>query len=271
MKFVSNWKDIAARAHSMWAFYLGLLLWHLPDLIYKSIGIDTNPRLWTLFGTGAIIWGILGRLLDQGIDRSTMRSPWMVALLAVVLALGLVMADQPAAPVAEPVAVVATDTPARPAPDADARAKAFLAEAFPLVAKWEGMRTEAYLDMVGVPTVCFGHTRGVKLSDRYTETECAAMLRDELLEYRARLHRYFTHETKTARLPPKRDAAFGSQAFNVGWAGAGKSTAVRRLNAGDIAGGCEAITWWNKAGGRVVRGLVNRRAEEYALCMDGLG
>jgi hypothetical protein len=58
MKLVSNWKDIAARAHSMWAFYLGLLLWHLPDLIYKSIGIDTDPRLWTLFGTVAIIWGI---------------------------------------------------------------------------------------------------------------------------------------------------------------------------------------------------------------------
>jgi GH24 family phage-related lysozyme (muramidase) len=58
---------------------------------------------------------------------------------------------------------------------------------------------------------------------------------------------------------------------NVGIAGAGKSTATRRLNAGDIAGGCQALTWWNKAGGRVVRGLVNRRAEEFALCMDGLG
>lgn len=139
MKLVSNWKDIAARAHSMWAFYLGLLLWHLPDLIYKSIGINTDPRLWTLLGTGAIIWGILGRLLDQGIDRSTTRSPWMVAVLAVVLALGLVMADQPAAPVTEPVAVAATDTPA---PDAGSSTRAFLDLAFPLVAKWEGMRTE---------------------------------------------------------------------------------------------------------------------------------
>ncbi len=242
MKLVSNWKDIAARAHSMWAFYLGLLLWHLPDLIYKSIGIDTDPRLWTLFGTGAIVWGILGRLLDQGIDRNTTRSPWIVAVLAVVLALGLVIADQPAAPVSEPVAVAATDTPAHPAPASVLSAKAFLDEAFPLVAKWEGMRTEAYLDMVGVPTVCFGHTRGVKLSDRYTKEQCAAMLRGELLEYRTGLHRYFTHDTRWNRLPPKRDAAYGSLAFNVGIAGAGKSTAVRRLNAGDIAGGCEAIT-----------------------------
>jgi len=267
MKLVKNWKDIAARAHSMWAFYLGLLLWHLPDLIFKSIGIDTDPRLWTLFGTGAIIWGILGRLLDQGIDRSTTRSPWMVAVLAVVLVLGLVIADQPVAPASEQVSMVATNTST---PEVEASAQAFLDEAYPLVAKWEGMRTGAYLDMVGVPTVCFGHTRGVKLSDRYTEAECAAMLRDELLEYRAGLHRYFTHDTRAKRLPPKRDAAFGSLAFNVGIAGAGKSTATRRLNAGDIAGGCEAITWWNKAGGRVVRGLVNRRAEEYALCMDGV-
>jgi GH24 family phage-related lysozyme (muramidase) len=72
------------------------------------------------------------------------------------------------------------------------------------------------------------------------------------------------------RLPATRDAAYTSTAFNCGVAAIGKSTATRRLNAGNIAGGCEALTWWNKAGGRVIRGLLERRKREQALCMQGL-
>ena len=80
----------------------------------------------------------------------------------------------------------------------------------------------------------------------------------------------FTSDTIANRLTVDRDVAYASLAYNVGVSGTGKSTAVRRLNQGDIAGGCEALGWWNKAGGRVVRGLVNRRAEETELCMGGL-
>jgi len=49
-----------------------------------------------------------------------------------------------------------------------------------------------------------------------------------------------------------------------------RSTALRRLNAGDISGACEALTWFDRAGGRVIRGLQNRRADEYRLCMEGV-
>lgn len=149
-----------------------------------------------------------------------------------------------------------------------------LAYAVPLIAKWEGKRNTAYLDIVGVPTICYGHTRTVTRADvaagkTLSDLECTELLHDEVQEYRNRLRPFFTDDTRARRLPPKRDAAYTSLAFNVGVAGAGRSTAVKRLNAGDIAGGCEALTWWNKAGGRVVRGLVNRRAEEYAYCMEG--
>jgi GH24 family phage-related lysozyme (muramidase) len=61
-----------------------------------------------------------------------------------------------------------------------------------------------------------------------------------------------------------------SLAYNVGVAATSKSTAVRRLNAGNIRDGCEAIGWYNRAGGRVVRGLVNRRADDTKLCLAGL-
>lgn len=149
----------------------------------------------------------------------------------------------------------------------------FLEVATPLVAKWEGKRNHAYLDTIASPpiaTICYGETRGVRMGDYKTDAECLDMLRDGLIEYRTGLHGYFSDETLTHRLTPERDAAYVSLAWNVGIAGAGKSTATRRLNAGDIRGGCEALTWWNRAGGRVVRGLVHRRTEEQRLCLLGL-
>lgn len=150
---------------------------------------------------------------------------------------------------------------------------ATLRVAVPLVAKWEGLRTTAYLDTIASPpvwTICYGETEGVAPREVRTVAQCEDGLRRGLARYRDGLHRYFTAQTKAARLTPERDAAFVSLAYNAGIAGIGRSTATRRLNGGDIKGACVAMTWWNKAGGRVVRGLVNRRADEYALCMRGI-
>ncbi|WP_136441066.1 lysozyme [Pacificoceanicola onchidii] len=268
MKLVPNARAIAARSHSMWAIYLGIVVLWLGDVIYWITGVDTNPRVWFWLSMACFAYGVFGRVLRQGIehpkDRNTFHSPPWVGLIALIALLGggIWMSQEPSAierTEAQPIEAEAS-------PDAT---QAFLDHAFPLVAKWEGLRLEAYLDPVGIPTVCYGETKGVKLGDRYTEAECRAMLERELVSYRTGLHGYFLPETISARLPPTRAAAYGSLAYNVGVAGAGKSTATRRLNAGDIAGGCEALTWWNKAGGRVLRGLVRRRAEERDLCLIG--
>jgi len=143
----------------------------------------------------------------------------------------------------------------------------FLEVGLPLIAKWEGKRNEAYRDIVGVWTICYGHTKTARPGDYKTDEECLDLLKWEVLEYREGLHGYFTRETLQSRLTPQRDAAFVSLAYNVGIRGAGNSTATRRLNKGNIKGACNALTWWNKAGGRVVRGLVNRRSEEQKLCL----
>jgi len=45
---------------------------------------------------------------------------------------------------------------------------------------------------------------------------------------------------------------------------------ARHLNAGNIPSACNALLMWNKAGGRVVKGLDNRRKQERALCPEGL-
>ncbi len=268
MRLISNWRAVAARAHSMWAFYLSVLCLVAPDAIYLVAGRDTNPRTWWMLALALLVYGIWGRLKDQGIDRDKLRSPAWIAGLAVVLMGVIIWQGRPADPVpsdAPEVVVVEVDTAQMPAPEA-----AFLARAVPFVGGWEGLCLTAYKDVVGVWTVCYGETRGVKPGDVYTREECETIFARRLLSFRNGIHGYLTVETLAERLPLPRDVAWTSFAYNVGVAGAGNSTATRRLNAGDVAGACDALGWWNKAGGRVIRGLVNRRAEETRLCMEGV-
>ena len=136
-----------------------------------------------------------------------------------------------------------------------------------LVGGYEGLRTKAYRDIVGVPTVCFGETRGVKLGDVYSVDECRAMLGDALLEFETGMRRCMVFPDS---VPDKPYVAFLSFTYNVGVGAFCKSTLARKVNAGDIRGGCNELPKWNRAGGRVVKGLIRRRAEERALCLSGL-
>lgn len=244
---IEDWRRVVAVSWSLWAQIVGLVALVAVEAIFAVTGRDTDPyRLWWV-SVILLTVGTVGRLIQQPGRR---RWSWLIfaAILgATVFASGLLSKAM-----------------------ADPREDAALEVAVPLIAKWEGKRNVAYRDIVGVWTVCYGSTRGVKAGDRYTDAQCLDLLRREVAEYRAGLHAYFTAETIAERLPPTRDAAYNSLAFNVGIYGAGRSTAVRRLNAGNITGGCEALTWWNKAGGRVVRGLVRRRSDERALCLVGV-
>ncbi|KGD42035.1 phage lysozyme family protein [Burkholderia pseudomallei] len=72
-------------------------------------------------------------------------------------------------------------------------------------------------------------------------------------------------------------AAAVSFAYNVGANAYCASTTARRFNAGDLRGACRAINeadsgrpQWVTARGRVLPGLVKRRAEERAICERGL-
>lgn len=246
MKLIADWRRVIALSISFWAQVLGLFALILPELAYGLWGIEFDPYVLWWIGVMLLLFGIAGRLVQQS-GKAWVNLLRISAVALVILGLSVLAAR------------------AGPATEADT-----LAIAVPFIAEKEGMRLEAYLDIVGVPTICAGSTRGVVLGMRKTLPECTALLQAEVAEYRVGLHRYFTDETIRLRLPPRRDAAFTSLAFNVGISAAGKSTATRRLNAGDVPGACDAITWWDKAGKRVVRGLVFRRADERALCRHGL-
>lgn len=140
-------------------------------------------------------------------------------------------------------------------------AAAGLLGCFTLVAGFEGLRTVAYRDPVGIPTICYGSTAGVRLGDAATRAQCEALLGHELLA---------AHDAMQAcvRVPltPGQREAFTSFTFNVGQAAFCRSTLARRLNARDYAGACAELSRWVHARGIRLPGLERRRAAERALC-----
>lgn len=148
-----------------------------------------------------------------------------------------------------------------------AQSAALLAAAIALIGTFEGLRTKAYRDPVGIPTICFGETRGVHMGDVKTVEQCKEMLGDALLEFEQGMLRCLKNP---AAIPDKSYTAFLSLAYNIGNGAFCKSSIARALNAGDLRTACNNILRFNKAGGRVLQGLVKRRKQERALCLQGL-
>lgn len=137
----------------------------------------------------------------------------------------------------------------------------------------------AYLDIVGVATACDGLTsyrgRKIKITDQFTEAQCAEMLEEELVVHAQGVMACTPGLalSDVAGLERRRQGprfAAVSGAYNYGVGLYCRSTARARFNAGNYAGGCVALTWFNRAGGRVNRGLVNRRDRERKVCVGGL-
>lgn len=132
------------------------------------------------------------------------------------------------------------------------------------VAGWyEGRPLHAYADVGGVPTICYGHTANVKPGETATPEQCAKYLTADMAKARAGVDSCITKPMTNGQ-----EAAFSDLAYNIGWPTFCRSSVARKFNAGDKAGACTAIKHYNKASGKVLPGLVKRRASEYSLCMD---
>lgn len=143
-----------------------------------------------------------------------------------------------------------------------------LAAAAISVAAYEGLYTSPYLDIVGVRTVCYGQTAGdgVDLHRSYTPTECRKMLASSLVLYDKQITACLHHE-----IPDSMHIAFISASYNIGVFAFCHSSMARKVNDGDLRGACDALLMWDRAGGREIRGLHNRRVSERAICLKDLG
>jgi lysozyme len=142
------------------------------------------------------------------------------------------------------------------------KSAAFAAAAVALVGTWEGLQLTAYRDVVGVPTICYGETRNVRMGMTATKAECDAQLVRALVAFEDGMLACLS-----IGLPPNAQLAFLSLTYNIGVKAFCRSTAAKRINAGDLAGACAQILRFNRAGGVVWRGLDNRRKAEHQLCM----
>lgn len=136
--------------------------------------------------------------------------------------------------------------------------------AAPFTAHHEGLRLQAYLDPIGVATICYGETLGVELGQEKTKKECDAL-------FVARLGG-FAHAIDVLVEPimkPETHAALTSFAYNVGVGAFSRSTLRKKLNAGDLKGACGELDRWVYAGGKKFNGLVTRRKAEKELCLSG--
>lgn len=130
------------------------------------------------------------------------------------------------------------------------------------VAGFEGLRTHVYQDSGGVDTACYGETHITKQS--YTKDECDELLKARLAQVASDLEPCIKVD-----MPDTRRKALLSFAYNVGTGAACRSTAIRKLNAGDVRGGCDALLMWTKVDGVELKGLVRRRKWERDQCLLG--
>lgn len=137
-----------------------------------------------------------------------------------------------------------------------------------LVRSFEGYHTRlddgrcaAYLDKLASPhiwTIGYGCTEGIKPGMIWTEAEAESALMRELEKHAA-----IVDSVVTVPIGEHNRAALISFQYNTG--GLPGSTLLKKLNGGDFDGAAREFDRWSKAGGKVYKGLVRRRAAERAM------
>ena len=117
--------------------------------------------------------------------------------------------------------------------------------------------------MVGVWTIGYGHTG----SDVYSGLTITQAKADSLLQQDLGKFNTCVSTNINRNLNGNQVGALMSWSFNVGCGALQSSTLRSRMNAGEDLNtvASQELPRWNKAGGQVVQGLVNRRNAEVAF------
>ena len=126
-----------------------------------------------------------------------------------------------------------------------------------LIKKFEGCELKSYQDSVGVWTLGYGHTKGVEEGQEITQDEAEEMLASELGEYEG-----YINDMVECDLEQHQFDALVAWVYNLGPTNLRSSTMLKRLNANDLDDVPNQIKRWDKAGGKVLQGLVRRREAE---------
>lgn len=137
---------------------------------------------------------------------------------------------------------------------------------FRLLGELEGIVLKPYRDSVGIPTIGIGSTyyedgTKVKMTDKAITKERAIQLAKNVVKS-------FEQQVNKSILLPMTQNQFDAMVllcYNIGESSFARSSVVRHFNKGNLQQAADSFLLWNKAGGRVVRGLTNRRKKEREL------
>ncbi|MCP9266843.1 lysozyme [Xenorhabdus sp. XENO-1] len=137
---------------------------------------------------------------------------------------------------------------------------------FECIKQYEGLKLKAYPDSAtggGPWTIGYGHTKGIKKGDAITEQQAEIFLHDDLQPVYTTLRQWVKVPLNQGQFD-----ALCSFIFNCGSGNFSGSTLLKKLNQGDYTGAAAEFSRWNKAAGKVMRGLDNRRASERQMFLS---
>ena len=137
-------------------------------------------------------------------------------------------------------------------------------EGIELIMQFEGCRLSAYKDSVGVPTIGYGHTKGVKMGQQISHEEAEDLLRKDLHWVEECVNR----DAGQSKLTQSEYDALCSFVFNLGCGAFHKSTLRKKLLSGDPRSAADEFPKWCHAGHRKLKGLVRRRRAERELFLS---
>ena len=129
---------------------------------------------------------------------------------------------------------------------------------FQLIKDFEGCELKAYQCAAGVWTIGYGHTKDVQEGDICSLEKAEHLLQRELEEE----YEKYINELVTVPMNQCQFDALVSWVYNLGPANLKKSSMLRVLNEGKYEEVPAQIKRWNKAGGKVLDGLIRRREAE---------
>lgn len=125
------------------------------------------------------------------------------------------------------------------------------------IKEFEGFSSTAYTCAGGVVTIGYGHTRGVRITDRCTKSEADRWLREDLAPIEAYINTIPEVDTQG------RFDSCADFCFNLGMGNFKSSTLLRKIKAGAPVAEIQAeFRRWVYAKGKKLKGLVNRREWE---------
>lgn len=133
-------------------------------------------------------------------------------------------------------------------------------EGLALIKNFEGLSLKAYLCPARVWTIGYGHTKNVREGMRITEEQADKFLREDVVESERWVSKFVT-----PILNKNQFDALVSWTFNLGPTNLKTSTLLKKLNSCCWDEVPYQFKRWNRAGGRILKGLVRRRNAEALL------